>query len=102
MAKGFLSRNMDFVLVIWDPRDLGREWCDKARLPCGECTYVVAKRGGSWQMTWWERGEAWKEEEGGQRREEGSGKKWERRRRQSSGDLHHDRKNREKLLQCLW
>lgn len=33
MAKGFLSRNMDFVLAIWDPWDLGREWCDEARIP---------------------------------------------------------------------
>lgn len=105
MAQGFLSRNMDFVLSIWDPWDLGREWCDEACISCGECTYMVATRGGSWQMMWWESREAWKEEEGRarQRREEGSGKRWERRRRQSSGDLHHDRKDRErKLLQCLW
>lgn len=49
-------------------------------------------------MMWWESREAWREEEGRarQRREEGSGKRWERRRRQSSGDLHHDRKDRER------
>lgn len=94
---------MDFVLAIWDPWDLGREWCDEARVPYGECPDIVEKRGASGQMLWWENGEAWKEEEGGLRREEGSGKKWERRRRQSSGDPHHDRKDeREKPLQCLW
>lgn len=99
MAKGFLSRNMDFVLAVWDPWDLGREGCEEARIPCGGCTDMVGKRVGSRQMLRWETERA---TESGRRGGEGRaerkrvGRSGRGKKRQSSGDLHHDRKGEER------